>query len=140
MIVSLVICVGGFIHNTFGTFEKFILGAKLVLITTQDTNHLPLPTFVICNDTAYKQLPKDKNTIWQEKEYVSLTRNPEEMQVQDIKVHVDDNSRSTQRVNYTENELRTVYNGRCNVIKVDLQVRSTYRKVSPQWIIFHPSG
>ena len=118
--LSIVLCVGGFIYNTFGTFEKYILAATTVVVTTQNKNELPLPVFVICNDTAYKKIPKDSisnETMWQVKRYLQETRNPAEMQVR----LVDFNTQVP--VNHTAKMLHTAYYGRCKVIKIEPKVR-----------------
>ena len=122
IIVSTVLCVGGFIYNTFGTFEKFIQAANIVVITTQKNDQLPLPNFVVCHDEAYKTLPAERSstneTMWQEEKYLQQTKNPEEIQMK-----IAENM-ALDATNYTFNRsvLRTVHYGRCNVINIEPEV------------------
>ena len=122
--ISSVICLCGFIYNTHETFDKFINSATLVLREAQSHQCLPLPTFVLCNDTAYKEIPSlQRFPIWQEDTYLELTRNPLEMLVS----IEERNNTGLRRINYTEENLNTVSHGRCQVIHIHQPVSQILR-------------
>ena len=118
VLVSVVLCIVGFIYNTFGTFDKFINGGTLVLSESKSYPQLPLPVFLLCNDPPYHEIPYGNNTIWQEDRYLQLTRNPEEILI------------SAKNYNVSVSELRTVNKGRCLVINVHQQVRLHFGRVT----------
>ena len=115
VVVSIAFCLAGFIYNTYGTFDKFILGAKLVITSSEDNNDpLPLPDFVLCNETAYKEYPTlGKSPIWQKVKYLELTRNPEEIFV-DIKNFTS--NYEFHNISHKRTDLYTAFQGRCSVI------------------------
>ena len=119
MVVSLALCLAGFIYNTYGTFDKFILNAKLVVTSSEDSDEpLPLPDFVLCNETAYKKYPtKGKSHIWQEVKYLELTRNPEEIFL-DLSKGLKNSSSTEQndKIIHKRTNLSTAFQGRCSVI------------------------
>ena len=120
--ISLILCIGGFINNSYETFNKFISGAGLVLTLSQYRDQLPLPVFVLCNHTAYKELPYEvtygNDTIWHEKRYLELTRDPNNMLLNMTNGMIIDSI-----VNYTTQELHTSLHGRCLSIYVHQQVK-----------------
>ena len=115
VIATLFLCLGGFLYNTYETFYKFITGARLVLTLSTSQSQLPLPVFVLCNHTAYKELPIGNNTIWQQEKYLELTRDPLNM-LFDVK---DGNG----VVSYTAKELHTTLQGRCLAIEIHQKVK-----------------
>ena len=108
VVTSVLLCIAGFIWNTFGTFENFILGAKIVQSDKQANEQLPLPVFVLCNDTGYKEIPFWEDGIWQEDQYLKITRNPEEMVTP---------GPFNSSLNLTKEDLYTAEYGRCSVIR-----------------------
>ena len=121
VIVTLVLCVSGFMWNTYETFEKFISRARLVLTVSQSELQLPLPVFVLCNHLAYKELPyertKGNKSIWLEDRYLEQTRDPSDLFRNEIW------NGKEKRLNYTTQELHTALHGRCLAIYVHTQVR-----------------
>ena len=119
VVISVVFCIGGFIFNTYGTFDKFISQARLVVTSSQSSDFLPLPVFAICNETAYKKLPFGNDTMWREESYLKLTRNVDEIL---FGIRGSSTDGSMFKVNYTSAELRTIFQGRCLVIHVHILV------------------
>ena len=113
VLTSAIFCIGGFIYNSYETFEKFISGAHIVLTSSQSHTNLPLPVFVLCNETAYKELPYGENSIYQLSKYLQLTRDPREMMF-DLR----DVFYKGANVIYNVQDLHTVVHGRCLVIQL----------------------
>ena len=100
VVVSILLCIGGFVYNTYDTVVKFIRGGKLVLTTSKSFAKLPLPVLVLCNHTAYKDIQYDNTTIWHQHRYLELTRDPEEIL---LNLTVHSISRGEYAINYIKN-------------------------------------
>ena len=73
-ISTYILCLGGFIINSFETFQKYIQKTTLVLSSTQEATELPLPAFVFCNGSSYQQFTNV--SIYRKEEYLKQTRDP----------------------------------------------------------------
>ena len=116
--VTLLLCLTGFVLNSYETFNKYFKQATLVLSSTQHwKTELPLPVFVLCNISAFKETPAN-SSIWRASQYLDMTRNPKEIL---SNIHLYNPTSKSILLNpssYTTEELRTVYFGRCLTIKL----------------------
>ena len=114
---TVVICVGLFVVNVFGTALSFFNNATVVFSTTQITNaRLPLPAFLVCNGSPYQRVGNGNTSNWDERVYMSSTRDPEDFEVT-VQIPVNGVGKDMDPKLYSRKVLNTVYHGRCLFIK-----------------------
>ena len=112
----------GFIVNSFGTFYKYFSKATLVLSWTESHHSwLPLPVFLICNQSAFKN-PHHVSSPWQMEEYTRQTRDPSEILHQVSIFSPLNHSRQEYPADYKASELNTAFQGRCVSIQLEEKV------------------
>ena len=124
-VFTLILCIAGFVLNVSETFHKFFNKATLVLSSTKaDQDALPLPVFVICNQTAFKE-PDSSKSVWAEQEYLEQTINPFNILLEISKYSpLTESNGNFHPAIYHTSELNTAYMGRCLCIELnETQVR-----------------
>ena len=106
-------CLFGFVFNSFEVFQKFIQSTTLVLSYTQAANELPLPVFVFCNGSSYKQFPNV--SIYRREEYLKQTRDHDTF-LRRIYLYGSDEDLDSNL--FSKSELLTSIYGRCLSFKL----------------------
>ena len=125
--VVLILCITGFALNTWETIKKYKEsneGSTFQLTFPEKENELPMPVFVLCNETAYKRKMTTKehsNLNFNETFYMNQTKNPDHF-MPFKRLYFEWHNDEKRLVNYTTQELRTTYHGRCLAIKIDDKV------------------
>ena len=114
-IPTLLLCIVGFALNSRETFQKYFNKATLVLTSTQQHHKsLPLPVFIICNQTSFKR-PSRNISVLNYQEYIKQTRNPFEtlLNISKFSALQSRDFKEFRPVVLHAKELNTIYQGRC---------------------------
>ena len=120
-VATLIVCIVGFVMNCSETFHKYFSGATLLLLSIQSHwTSRPLPVFMICNSTSYKN-PSNSESIWNLQRYMDQTRDTGEI-LHNISIYSPTNSKPSYKIEpakYYTSELNTAYQGRCLFIELN---------------------
>ena len=144
-IATFIGCTVGFIVNSLETLEKYSENATLVLTSTKRYPQLPAPDVILCYGSAFTETP-DRKTYLTQENYVKWTRDPFDILLshdQMSQIYLTKLGQSfgggfkqvfSKTINHTVQELRTVLNGRCILIKFKDQVSIMNHSVRPEYI------
>ena len=118
--VTFVMCLAGFVCNTFMIFRQFIGKQTITSWDVQRNKELLLPSFTICSLTGVK----NRITKYQHLELNSYINNT--LELDEILVSIDDLTINELREDTAAWQFSTIYSqfkGRCHTVRHILKVR-----------------
>ena len=118
--VTFVICLAGFVCNSFMIFRQFIEKQTITMWDIQKNKELSLPSFTICSITGVK----NRITKYQHLELNNYINNT--LELDEILVSIDDLNINKLKEDTSSWHFSTIYSqfkGRCHTVRHILKVR-----------------